>query len=53
LKGLGVDGSKIETIVEMSLVDPTAGGNPVPLTKEGSRKLFDAALKGDVVAAAT
>jgi alcohol dehydrogenase class IV len=52
LKGLGVDGARVDTIVEMSLVDPTAGGNPVPLTKEGSRKLFDAALKGDVVAAA-
>jgi alcohol dehydrogenase class IV len=52
LKGLGVDGSRVDTIVEMSLVDPTAGGNPIPLTKEGSRKLFDAALKGDVGAAA-
>jgi len=52
LKGLGVDGARVETIVEMSLVDPTAGGNPVPLTKEGSRKLFDAALKGNVAAAA-
>jgi alcohol dehydrogenase class IV len=52
LGGLGVDGSKVETIVEMSLVDPTAGGNPVPLTKEGSRKIFEAALSGDVAAAA-
>jgi alcohol dehydrogenase class IV len=52
LKGLGVDGARVDTIVEMSLVDPTAGGNPIPLTKEGSRKLFDAALKGDVAAAA-
>jgi alcohol dehydrogenase class IV len=52
LKGLGVDGSRFDTMVEMSLVDPTAGGNPVPLTKEGSRKLFEAALKGDVAAAA-
>ena len=52
LKELGVDGSRVDTIVEMSLVDPTAGGNPVPLTKEGSRKIFDAALKGDVAAAA-
>ena len=50
LKGLGVDGSRVDTIVEMSLEDPTAGGNPVPLTKEGSRKIFDAALKGDVAA---
>jgi alcohol dehydrogenase class IV len=52
LKGLGVDGKDIDTIVEMSLVDPTAGGNPVPLTKEGSRKIFEAAVKGDVAAAA-
>ena len=52
LKGFGVDGARVDTIVEMSLVDPTAGGNPIPLTKEGSRKLFDAALKGDVAAAA-
>jgi alcohol dehydrogenase len=52
LNGLGVDSGKADTIVEMSLVDPTAGGNPVPLTKEGSRKLFDAALRGDVAAAA-
>ena len=35
----------------MALVDPTAGGNPVPLTKEGSRKLFEAALKGEVAQA--
>jgi alcohol dehydrogenase len=52
LGGLKVDGSKVDTIVAMSLEDPTAGGNPVPLTKEGSRKLFEAALKGDVKAAA-
>jgi len=52
LGGLGVDGSKVDTIVEMSLVDPTAGGNPVPLTKERSRKIFDAALSGNVGAVA-
>jgi len=52
LKALGVDDRKADTIVEMSLVDPTASGNPVPLTKESSRKILDAALKGDVAAAA-
>ena len=52
MRALGVDDSQVETIVEMSLVDPTAGGNPVPLTKDSSRKLFEAALKGDVAAAA-
>jgi alcohol dehydrogenase class IV len=52
LRALGIDDSRIDTIVEMSLVDPTAGGNPVPLTKAASRKIFEAALKGDVAAAA-
>ncbi len=52
LTGLKVDGGKVETIAEMAVVDPTAGGNPVHLTKEGARKLFEAALKGDVAAAA-
>ncbi len=45
--------SKEELIVEMSMVDPTAGGNPVPLTKDGSKKLFEAALAGNVAAAAS
>jgi len=52
LGGLKVDGKRVGTIVEMSLVDPTAGGNPIPLTEKGSRKIFEAALKGDVAAAA-
>ena len=52
LGGLKVDGSKAETISEMAIVDPTAGGNPIPLTKEGSRKLFEAALSGNLAAAA-
>jgi len=32
----------------MSLVDPTAGGNPVPLTKEGALRIFDMAMSGDL-----
>jgi alcohol dehydrogenase class IV len=52
LGDLGVNGSGVETIVEMAIIDPTAGGNPVPFTKEGIRKLFDAVIKGDVAAAA-
>ena len=46
LDGLKVDGSKAETIAEMAVVDPTAGGNPIELTKEGARAIFDAALSG-------
>jgi alcohol dehydrogenase len=46
LAGLKVDGSKADLIAEMAIVDPTAGGNPIPLTKEGAREIFDAALRG-------
>jgi alcohol dehydrogenase len=38
--------AKADLIAEMAVVDPTAGGNPVPLTKEGARQIFDAALRG-------
>jgi alcohol dehydrogenase len=48
LAGLGVDDSRVETIAEMALVDPTAGGNPVTLTKDAAKRLFAAALGGDL-----
>jgi len=48
LADLGVDGDKADTIAAMAIVDPTAGGNPVPLTGEAARRLFDAALAGDI-----
>jgi alcohol dehydrogenase len=46
LAGLNVDGSKRELIADMAIVDPTAGGNPVPLTREGALAIFDMALSG-------
>ena len=46
LSGLNIDGSQAETIAEMAVVDPTAGGNPIPLTKDASKTLFEAALSG-------
>jgi alcohol dehydrogenase class IV len=48
LAGLKVDGSRRDLIAEMAIVDPTAGGNPVPLTKEGALRIFDAALAGEL-----
>jgi alcohol dehydrogenase len=45
---LGVDGSKADLIAEMAIVDPTAGSNPVAVTKEMARSVFDKALKGEV-----
>ncbi len=44
LSGLGVDGSRIEQMTAMALADPTAGGNPVPLTPQNTRALFEACL---------
>jgi len=48
LKGLNVDDGKAKLIAEMAIVDPTAGGNPVPLDVQGARRIFDAALSGDL-----
>ena len=48
LTGLKVDGGKVETIAEMAVVDPTAGGNPVKLTKKAALTLLDKAIEGTV-----
>jgi len=45
---LGVDESKADLIAEMAIVDPTAGSNPVAVTKEMARSVFDKALRGEV-----
>jgi alcohol dehydrogenase class IV len=46
LAGLKVDASRREQIAAMAIVDPTAGGNPVPLTKDAALAIFDAAIAG-------
>ncbi|MTH99828.1 iron-containing alcohol dehydrogenase [Roseibium sp. RKSG952] len=46
LAGLNVGAEKRELIAEMAIVDPTAGGNPVELTKAGALEIFDKALSG-------
>ena len=48
LAGLKVDGARAELIADMAIVDPTAGGNPVELTRDAALKIFDAALIGRV-----
>ncbi|ASP36874.1 iron-containing alcohol dehydrogenase [Labrenzia sp. VG12] len=48
LGGLNVDDGKRELIAEMAIVDPTAGGNPVELTKDGALEIFDKAQAGTV-----
>jgi alcohol dehydrogenase class IV len=51
LTGLGVDDRHFDRIAAMAIVDPTAGGNPVPLSEAAARQLLDAALHGRHTAA--
>jgi alcohol dehydrogenase len=46
LEGLRVGNERAGLIAEMAIVDPTAGGNPVPLDLAGARQIFDMALAG-------
>jgi alcohol dehydrogenase len=48
LAGLKVGAEKRDLIAEMAIVDPTAGSNPVKLTKEAALEIFDAATSGTV-----
>ncbi|WP_108659069.1 iron-containing alcohol dehydrogenase [Acuticoccus kandeliae] len=48
LKGLGIDDAKADMIAEMAAVDPTAGGNPVPLDVAGAREIFRRAYEEDL-----
>jgi alcohol dehydrogenase class IV len=41
LSEMGVGTDRIAEMAEMAIVDPTAGGNPVDLTAEAARKLFE------------
>ena len=43
-----VDGAQRERIADMAIVDPTAGGNPVELTRERALEIFDRAMEGRV-----
>lgn len=46
LKEFNVDDSHREDIIKMAPKDPTAGGNPIKLTKAGAAKIFDRAMNG-------
>lgn len=43
-----VDASKRDLIGDMAIVDPTAGGNPLELTKDRALEIFDRAMEGRV-----
>ncbi len=48
LPELGVDDRQAGLIAEMAVVDPSAGGNPRPLDKDGVHAIFDAASRGSL-----
>jgi len=48
IKGLDMDEGRKTLIAEMAIVDPTAGGNPVELTKQGVLDLLNASITGRV-----
>ena len=44
LTALGVTNPDLDTLTEMALEDPSCGGNPVEMTRENTRALFEACL---------
>lgn len=46
LKDFKVTGEKRDQIGDMAIVDPTAGGNPIELTKARALDIFDRAMEG-------
>ncbi|MGO1162804.1 iron-containing alcohol dehydrogenase [Brucella pseudogrignonensis] len=48
IKDLDMDEDRKILVAEMAIVDPTAGGNPIELTKQGALDLLDTALTGKI-----
>jgi alcohol dehydrogenase class IV len=48
LDGLKIGAERFDEMSAMAPDDPTAGGNPVPVTKESARRLYENALAGRV-----
>jgi alcohol dehydrogenase len=48
LEGLKIGPERFDEMSAMAPDDPTAGGNPVPITRESARGLYENALAGRV-----
>jgi len=48
IKGVTLDKKQKGLIADMAIVDPTAGGNPVKLTKKAALQILEAAIEGAV-----
>ncbi len=44
LSAMGVEYARLDELTEMALEDPSCGGNPVKMTRENTRALFDACM---------
>jgi hypothetical protein len=44
LSEMGVEASRLDELTEMALEDPSCGGNPIEMTRENTRALFEACL---------
>ena len=44
MSDLGVSNPNIDRLITSALKDPSCGGNPIPLTKQNTRALFEAVL---------
>jgi len=44
LSAMGVKAADLDMLTDMALEDPSCGGNPVVMTKENTRALFDACM---------
>ena len=52
LKDLGVGSDRIDELSEMAAVDPSAGGNPIPVGVPELKKMFVASIAGKLAQAA-
>jgi alcohol dehydrogenase class IV len=50
LTDIGIHPEHVEALVPLAVADPSAGGNPIPLTAEKVKSLFEAALSGKIPA---
>ncbi len=44
LTAMGVEAARLDELTEMALEDPSCGGNPVEMTRDNTRALFQAAM---------
>ena len=44
LTALGVEAARLDELTDMALEDPSCGGNPIEMTRENTRALFDACM---------